>query len=75
VQKHFGVRTDRYKLIRFYGDGDFWELYDLQKDPNELRNVYENPAYAKVRKQLHAELLKQAKGVEDTEALQLLAIK
>ena len=75
VQKHFGVRTDRYKLIRFYGDGDFWELYDLQKDPNELRNVYEEPAYAKVRKQLYAELLKQVKGVEDTEALQLLASK
>lgn len=40
VMKHFGIRTDRYKLIRFYGEQNFWELYDLQTDPNEMKNIY-----------------------------------
>ncbi len=45
VRRHYGVRTDRYKLIHFYGL-DAWELYDLKQDPDELRNVYADPAYA-----------------------------
>ncbi len=45
VRRHYGVRTDRYKLIHFYGL-DEWELYDLEQDPDELRNVYADPAYA-----------------------------
>lgn len=53
VAKHYGVRTDRYKLIRFYAEADnTWELYDLEKDPKEMKSVYENPAYAEVRAQL-----------------------
>ena len=40
VKKHNGVRTDRYKLIHFYDDIDVWELYDLEKDPNEMNNIY-----------------------------------
>ena len=39
ARRHYGVRTDRYKLIHFYMlDG--WELYDLKKDPNELNSLY-----------------------------------
>ena len=40
VKKHYGVRTDRYKLIHFYDDVDAWELYDLEKDPSEMNNIY-----------------------------------
>lgn len=40
VKKHFGIRTDRYKLIHFYNDIDEWELFDLKKDPYELNNLY-----------------------------------
>jgi arylsulfatase A-like enzyme len=47
VQKHYGVRTERYKLIHFY-DIEEWELYDLKKDPQEMRSVYSDPDYAKV---------------------------
>ena len=43
VKRHYGIRTDRYKLIHFYHDIDAWELYDLEKDPNELRNVFDDP--------------------------------
>jgi len=57
VQRHHGVRTDRYKLIHFYYDSDTWELYDLEKDPSEMNNVYDDPAYANVREEMHAKLV------------------
>ena len=44
VKRHYGVRTDRYKLIHFYNDIDEWELYDLQNDPEEMNNIYNDPA-------------------------------
>ncbi len=56
VKRQYGVRTDRYKLIHFYNDIDEWELYDLKKDPDELKNVLGDPAYAKVVDELMAEL-------------------
>ncbi len=46
VNPHYGIRSDRYKLIRFYGDVDGWEFYDLQKDPTEQLNSYGNEEYA-----------------------------
>lgn len=55
VAKHYGVRTERHKLIHYY-ELDEWELFDLEKDPNELRSVYEEADYASVRKQLEVEL-------------------
>ena len=57
VKKHYGVRTDRYKLMHFYDDIDSWEMYDLQNDPNELNNIYEDPQYAEVLAGLKTELL------------------
>jgi arylsulfatase A-like enzyme len=66
VKRHYGVRTRRYKLIHFYHDIDEWELYDLEKDPNELNNVYDNPAYADIVKDLKAELKRLRKKYEDT---------
>ncbi len=55
VQRHYGVRTDRHKLIYFY-QIDEWELFDLETDPNELNNVYDDPAYADVVIELKTEL-------------------
>jgi arylsulfatase A-like enzyme len=57
VRPHYGVVTDRYKLVHFYGQADdYWELYDLQKDPHELRSFFADPAYAATRKELEQEL-------------------
>ena len=42
VQPHYGVRTDKYKLIHFYYSMDEWELYDMDADPHEMNNIYEN---------------------------------
>src|SRR5690606_293510 len=69
VKRHYGVRTDRYKLIHFYYDIDEWELYDLETDPDELVNVYDNPAYADVRATLHARLKELREQYGDSEAL------
>lgn len=52
VQPHYGVRTDRYKLIHYYYDMEEWELFDLEKDPNEVKNIYGNSE----NKQLIADL-------------------
>jgi arylsulfatase A-like enzyme len=55
VNKHEGVRTSRYKLIHFYELGE-WELYDLERDPHEMRSVYVDPAYAATVQELKGEL-------------------
>ncbi|MDJ0940717.1 MAG: sulfatase [Woeseiaceae bacterium] len=60
VKRHYGARTARYKLIHFYYDVDEWELYDLRNDPNELRNVYDDPAYAVAR----AEMTRVLEGLQ-----------
>jgi len=57
VRPHYGVVTDRYKLVHFYApDVDYWELYDLKEDPQELRSVYDQTEYAAAQKDLHTEL-------------------
>ena len=60
VVPHYGVRTDRYKLIHHYdtrwGGEAEWELIDLETDPEELRNQYDDPANAEVVAELQAEL-------------------
>jgi arylsulfatase A-like enzyme len=70
VKRHYGVRTERYKLIHFYYDIDAWELYDLKKDPNELNNVYGDPKNAGLVKKLKAEIKRLRKKYKDSEELQ-----
>lgn len=48
----FGVRTGRYKYVRY--SGGFEELYDLVRDPNELTGRQRDPAYAEVKAQMRA---------------------
>ena len=56
VKRHYGIRTERYKLIHFYNDIDEWELYDLQEDPHEMHNLYGHPEMHEVQQQLHRRL-------------------
>jgi arylsulfatase A-like enzyme len=57
VARHYGVVTDRYKLVRFYEpEMDYWELFDRKTDPKELRSVYGQPEYAETQKKLEREL-------------------
>ena len=55
VHRHYGIRTDRYKLIYYYRINE-WELFDLERDPNELRNVVDDSQYADVFSRLKDEL-------------------
>jgi len=77
VAAHLGLRTKRYKLIYYYGlplnakgakkepTPPEWELFDLLKDPKEMKNVYDDPAYRGVVKELKAELIKLRRDLED----------
>jgi len=55
VARHYGVTDGKHKLINYYQLGE-WELFDLEEDPNELKNVYGQDDYADVQKELLAEL-------------------
>ncbi len=65
VGPHRGVRTDRHKLIEFFSEGDYWELFDLEKDPHELNNVHGKPEYAEIAEQLKRELTSLRKEYRD----------
>ena len=56
VKRHYGVRTERYKLIHFYNDIDVWELYDLKEDPSEMNNLYGRESTEEITRQLKDEL-------------------
>jgi arylsulfatase A-like enzyme len=66
VHQHYGVRTERYKLICFH-ELDEWELYDLDADRHELNNLYSDPAYRDVVKSLKAELWRLRVQFRDTD--------
>lgn len=67
VKRHYGIRTDRYKLIHYYYDIDAWELYDLENDPTEMNNLAEAPEYADLLKELKAELQELRATYQDTD--------
>ena len=78
VYAHYGIRTHTHKLIYYYADAlgqagaiderhePEWELFDLQQDPLELRNVYHERAYAEVARALTAQLSQLQAAVGDT---------
>jgi len=77
VYAHYGIRTRRYKLIYYYADAlgqpgaidekkaPEWELFDLERDPHELNNVYHHPEYADTAEQLRRELRSWQECVRD----------
>ena len=67
VKRHYGIRTSDCKLIHFYNDIDQWEMYDMKADPQEMRNVYDDPAYAGKRAQMHRILEQVQQEYEDTD--------
>ena len=65
VPRHYGIRTERFKLMHFY-EFDEWEFYDLKTDPDELTNLYENPKYAKRIAETKLQLSQLRKDYDDT---------
>jgi arylsulfatase A-like enzyme len=67
VRPHYGVVTDRYKLVHFHavaGAEGYWELYDREKDPQELRSVYNDSGYAGTKAELEKELTRLRKEMK-----------
>ena len=60
VARHYGVRSERYKLIHYYDLGE-WELFDLQRDPNEMQSVYGDPEY----RDIQAEMLERLRELRE----------
>ncbi|NHA05356.1 sulfatase [Mucilaginibacter sp. HC2] len=69
VKRHYGIRTRDYKLIHFYYDINEWELYDLKKDPHEMRNVYDMPQYEAVKNSLTKQLAQLRSQYGDSDQL------
>ena len=65
VKRHYGIRTQRYKLIHFYNDIDQWELYDLQTDPHEMHNLYNEPSAQLLVRKLRKELRRLQEYYDD----------
>jgi arylsulfatase A-like enzyme len=61
---HYGVRTETHKLIHFWKLGQ-WEMYDLTKDPDEMHNLYEDPAQQETVKKLNDELYRLKRELKD----------
>ena len=68
VSPHFGIKTSRYKLIRFYEKIEGWELFDLQNDPNELNNIFGKKGFEKITAELTDQLKDLIKKYEDVDA-------
>jgi arylsulfatase A-like enzyme len=69
VKRHYGIRTDEFKLIHFYQDIDEWELFNLKNDPQEMNNLFNDPAYSNVIKELKLQLVELQKQYQDEVAL------
>ncbi|HKI89704.1 MAG TPA: sulfatase [Draconibacterium sp.] len=69
VKRHYGIRTQRYKLIHFYYNIDQWELYDLKTDPNEMHDVSNQPEYQSIRDSLTVQLRRLQKKYGDSDSL------
>jgi arylsulfatase A-like enzyme len=65
THRHYGVRTDKYKLI-YYNDDKQWELFDLEKDPHEMKSVYDDPNYKQIQDDLKAELKRLQEEYKET---------
>lgn len=71
VKRHYGVRTNQYKLIHFYHDIDEWELYDLEKDPNEMNNVIDAAEYQEIKSDMLTRLAELQVQYQDSDSLSL----
>ncbi len=66
TRQHYGVRTRTHKLIHYW-KSDQWELFDLTRDPNELRNLAGDPAQAEVFAGLKSEISRLKTELGDTD--------
>jgi arylsulfatase A-like enzyme len=75
VKRHYGIVTEKYKLVHYYYDINEWELYDRKNDTNEMKNVYNDPKYITIKKDLHKKLVALRLKYKDSEILDKLYIE
>ena len=63
VPQHFGVRTHTHKLM-YFPRSDEWNMFDLERDPAEMKSVHDDAEYAETRKQLTAEFERLRKAYD-----------
>jgi arylsulfatase A-like enzyme len=69
AKRHYGIVNKEFKLVHFYFDIDEWELYDRLNDPNEMKNVYNDPQYKEIVESLTDELYELRKKYKDSDEL------
>ncbi len=77
IPAHYGIRTERHKLIYYYGEAlgsagaidepttPEWELFDLENDPREMQNIFHDPANAELVNELKVELARLQRELGD----------
>jgi hypothetical protein len=73
VAPHFGIRTNKYKLIRFYGPHDSWELFDLEQDRAEVNNLINDPDKKGVVDELKKRLRELIIQYKDEDAMKIIS--
>ena len=75
VKRHYGIRTKKYKLMHFYYDIDEWEMYDLENDPSEMKNIFDDSKYSEIKNTLLLQLSDLKTKYGDSDSLNQMHIK
>ena len=75
VKRHYGIRTKKYKLMHFYYDIDEWEMYDLENDPSEMKNIFNDSKYSEIKNTLLLQLSDLKTKYGDSDSLNQMHIK
>lgn len=67
VRAHYGVKQGRYKLMRFYGNIEQWEFFDLASDPTEMQNRIDDPAMQPIIAEMKRELVRLRREYRDSD--------
>jgi uncharacterized sulfatase len=59
------IRTSEWKLVRHYFSDGLDELYHLTDDSGEMKNLYDDPGFDKVREELQAKLTAWQRSIQD----------
>lgn len=68
VRKNRGIRTKKWKYIRYFEDSQEFELFDLENDPHEMDNLINNPSYKEIIEQLKARMLELRRELKDPDS-------
>jgi hypothetical protein len=69
VKRHYGIVSKKYKLVHYYYDIDEWEFFDRQKDPKELKNLYDDSSYQEEIKEMKTRLNETRIKYKDSDEL------